>query len=94
MIKLLALVFVLSVFSIASAQQKEEEEMKSFSGQTPLGGTQAEACSSAKKNAEFWANLNRYKITNFSSCDCSEKWDAAFKQGAWFCNLNATLKQQ
>lgn len=71
-----------------------KQEVKSFSSTTVAGGTRAEACSGAKKEAEFWSNLNRYSVASFSSCDCSEgrRDTISGPEIKWTCGVDASLR--
>ncbi len=68
------------------------EEVRSFTSPNSIWETQAEACGSAKTEASFWARLNGYNVTRFSSCNCSQTQNQVRNRYTWTCNVDATLR--
>ena len=83
--------------SAAPSRPTVQDEVKSFSSTTIDNGTRSEACSGAKKEAEFWAGLNRYSVAGFSDCDCSEQNRIDIGGGLhtkWTCGVDASLRKR
>lgn len=83
-----------STSSGGSGKGSSQQEMKSFSSTTVAGGTRADACTGAKKEAELWSNLNRYRVASVSSCDCSEgRRDTILgPEIKWTCGVDASVR--
>jgi|CXWL01.1.fsa_nt_gi hypothetical protein len=68
------------------------EEVMSFSTLGGYSESQAEACGSAKNEASRWASVKDHKVTNLSSCDCSQIKHPIHNGFAWTCNVDATVR--
>lgn len=76
----------------SSSGHGRQEEVMSFSTEGRLSETQAEACGSAKNEASRWASVKDHTVTNFSSCDCSQKQNPIRNGLVWTCNVEATVR--
>ncbi len=85
----------LSVFAAAlcsfSTPAIAQDTISTFSS---YGSNRAEACSSAKSNAQdVYHGYGAMRIVRFSSCECSDRGTETARNMRWYCSVDATLRK-